>query len=133
MTIGTVANAAGVGVETIRYYQRRGLIAEPPKKGSGFRQYPEETVSRLRFIKRAQQLGFSLKEIQELLSLRLGGGASRHEVRARAEAKLGELDEKIKALGGMKKALTRLTASCCAEGGSESECPILEALDEEQC
>lgn len=131
MTIGTVADRAGVGVETIRYYQRRGLIAEPPKPISAFRQYPEETISRLRFIKRAQQLGFSLKEIRELLSLRLGGGASRQDVRTRAEAKLGELEAKIKTLQGMKKALMRLTASCCAGGGGESECPILEALDED--
>jgi Hg(II)-responsive transcriptional regulator len=130
MTIGTVAEKAGVGVETIRYYQRRGLIIEPPKRSSAFRQYPEDTVARLRFIKRAQHLGFSLKEIEELLSLRLSGGASRQDVRARAEAKIDELDDKIKALRDMKKALKGLTASCCADRGNESDCPILEALDE---
>lgn len=130
MTIGTVAAQAGVGVETIRYYQRRGLIAEPPRRNAGFRQYPPETVSRLRFIKRAQRLGFSLNEVQELLSLRLSGATSRNDVRTRAEAKIAELDQKIRALRSMKKALTSLTTSCCAGSGGESDCPILDALEE---
>lgn len=131
MTIGTVAEKAGVGVETIRYYQRRGLIVEPRRRSSTFRQYPEEAVARLRFIKRAQHLGFSLKEIKELLSLRLSGSTSRQDVRARTEAKIDELDDKIKALRDMKKALKGLIASCCAANGNESDCPILEALNED--
>ena len=130
MTIGSVPAQAGVGVETIRYYQRRGLVAVPPKRGSGYRQYPEETVSRLRFIKRAQELGFSLKEIQELLSLRLSDTASCEDVRARAQVKIGELDERIATLRSMRKALTRLAVACDGGSGGTSDCPILEALDE---
>lgn len=123
MTIGTVATRADVGVETIRYYQRRGLVAEPPRRGSGFRQYPEETVSRLRFIKRAQQLGFSLKEIGELLSLRLSDSASCEDVRTRAEVKIGELDEKIETLRGMKKALMRLSVACLPDHSTPERSP----------
>jgi MerR family transcriptional regulator, copper efflux regulator len=72
LTIGQVAKEAGVGVETLRYYEREGLVKEPPRRDSGYRQYPEDVVKRIHFIKRAQELGFSLKEIAELLALRVG-------------------------------------------------------------
>ena len=131
MTIGKIAKLAGVGVETIRFYERKGLVAVPPKPVSGYRHYPAETVSRVRFIKRAQGLGFSLKEINELLSLRLDSDVSREEVRSRAEAKIAELNDKMASLQRMKDTLTGLTAACCDGGESDSECPILEALDQE--
>lgn len=128
MTIGKVAQRAGVGVETIRFYEREGLIEQPPREGSGWRQYPEGLVSRLRFIRRAQELGFSLKEIEELISLRLDPSADSAEVKARAEAKIDEIESKIRDLQGMKDALVRLSGACSGEG-SIQECPILETLD----
>jgi MerR family copper efflux transcriptional regulator len=128
LTIGKVARRAGVGVETVRFYQREGLIEEPPRPESGWRHYPEEVVSRLRFIRRAQDLGFSLKEIDELISLQLDPAADRGDVKARAEAKITEIEEKIRDLSRMKDALVRLSGACSGEG-SIQECPILEALD----
>lgn len=128
LTIGQVARRAGIGVETVRFYERRGLIEEPPRKESGYRQYPEEVVSRLRFIRRAKDLGFSLKEIAELLSLRLDSEATCDDVKARTEAKIEDIKARIQALQGMKRALAELVAACSGEGPA-SECPILEGLD----
>src|SRR5207237_9845446 len=88
LSIGQVARRAGVGVETVRFYERQGLLEEPPRRASGYRQYSEEVVSRLRFIKRAQQLGFSLKEISELLLLRVDAQASCEEVKGRTDAEI---------------------------------------------
>ena len=131
MTIGQVARAAGVGVETVRFYERKGLVPVPPKPRHGYRQYAPETVARIRFIKRAQGLGFSLGEVKELLELRVGGGTPRARVRERAEAKLKELDEKMAALGRMRDALVQLTRACCDGGGGDDDCPILRALEEQ--
>jgi MerR family copper efflux transcriptional regulator len=128
MTIGRLARRAGVGVETVRFYEREGLIEQPPREGSGWRQYPEDVVSRLRFIRRAQEVGFSLKEIDELISLRLDPFADSAEVKARAEGKIEEIEDKIRDLQGMKDALVRLAGACSGEG-SVQECPILETLD----
>ncbi len=128
LKIGQVAKRAGVGVETIRFYERRGLIEDPPRKESGYRQYPEITVSRIRFIRRASDLGFSLQEVGELLDLRADTGASAGDVRRRTEAKILEIDSRITDLKRMKLALARLS-SCCGGKGSISECPILEALE----
>ncbi|MBW7997265.1 MAG: MerR family DNA-binding protein [Candidatus Glassbacteria bacterium] len=129
LQIGKVARLSDVGVETIRFYEREGLIAEPPRKESGYRQYPKETVSRIRFIKRAKKLGFSLKEIRELLSLRKDPDATCEDILERAKAKVTNIEEKILALQRMKKALGKLMAAC-SEAGSVTECPILEALEE---
>jgi Hg(II)-responsive transcriptional regulator len=128
LKIGTVASRADVGVETIRFYERQGLIEEPPRTASGYRQYPEETISRLRFIRRAQELGFSLREIDELISLRLDPTANSADVKARAEEKVAEIEAKIRDLQRMKDALADLAEACSGEG-SIRECPILEALD----
>ncbi len=133
LTIGRVAKNAGVNIETIRYYERQGLIPKPPRmkseRGSfGYRQYPAETVKRIQFIRRAKELGFSLKEIAELLSLRIGQGVTCGDVRKRAEAKITDIDTKIKTLQGMKKALANLAKECKGRG-PVSECPILEALE----
>jgi MerR family mercuric resistance operon transcriptional regulator len=130
LTIGHLARKAQVNVETIRYYERRGLIPEPPRRESGYRQYSEDAVSRIQFIKRAKKLGFSLKEISELLSLRVDPNTTCGDVKSRAEAKTAEVEEKMRALQRMKKALTKLTALCRGSGPT-SECPIIEALSAE--
>ena len=131
LSIGQVAQRAGIGVETVRFYERRGLIDEPPRSAAGYREYPEAIVSRIRFIKRAKELGFTLKEIKELLSLRLDPTTTCADVRSRAEAKIADIETRIRSLRRMNKALVKLTAACSGRGTS-SECPILEALDQEK-
>ncbi len=131
LTIGKVARLAQVGVETIRFYEREGLVAKPPRTPSGYRQYPKETVSRIRFIRRAKELGFSLKEIKELLALRVDPETTCGDIRRRAQAKIQSIEEKIAALEKMKKALEKLAARCRGKGPT-SQCPILEALEEEE-
>lgn len=128
LTIGKVAQRAGVGVETIRFYERRGLIEEPPRRESGYRQYTPEVVVRLGFIRRAKDLGFSLKEIAELLSLRVDPDSTCADVKARAAAKIAAIEEKIAELRRMKKALGVLHDACSGVGPT-SQCPILDALE----
>jgi MerR family transcriptional regulator, copper efflux regulator len=130
MMIGEVARRAGVSVETIRFYERQGLVPEPPRTPAGYRQYPEETVSRLRFIQRAKQLGFSLREIAGLISLRLADDASSPDVCARAVTKLGEIDEKIRDLERMRESVAMLVEACSGSGVMDG-CPILVALSTE--
>ncbi len=130
LTIGQLARMAQVNVETIRYYERRGLMPEPPRRDSGYRQYADPDVTRIKFIKRAQTLGFTLKEISELLSLRVDPNTTCGDVKRRAEVKIADMEEKIKDLQRMKKALTKL-ASTCRGHGPMSECPILEMLNSE--
>ncbi len=128
MTISKTARKAGVGIETIRFYERRGLIEQPPKPGdAGFRVYPEETVRRIRFIREAQELGFSLSEIDELLSLRADPSTDAGAVRARAEAKRHQVNEKIAQLDRIRTALDRLIAACPGSGALRA-CSIMEAL-----
>ncbi len=127
LTIGRVARLAGLGVETIRFYEREGLIAVPPRMAFSYRHYPQDTVSRLRFIKRTKALGFSLKEIKELLCLRVSPDVTCEDVRVRAEAKTADIEDKIRQLQTMRRALVRLTETCQGSGPL-SECPILEAL-----
>jgi MerR family transcriptional regulator, copper efflux regulator len=131
LTIGLVARRAGVGVETVRFYERQGLIEEPPRRLSGYREYNEEVVFRLGFIRRAKQLGFTLKEIKELLSLRRDPSTPAADVRRRAEAKIVDIESKIRILQKMKKALKGLTAACCGNA-TGAECPLLHALDHEE-
>lgn len=131
LSIGQAARGAGVGIETMRFYERQGLIEEPPRTESGYRQYPQEVVARLRFIKRAKELGFSLKEIRDLLSLRVDAVTTCDDVRERAEAKIAEVQEKIRTLRKMKRTLEKLVATC-NESGSERECSILETLYAEE-
>ncbi len=128
LTIGEVAKQAEVNIDTLRYYERRGLVAKPPRTVSGYRAYPEQTVQRVRFVKRAQELGFSLKEIKELLALRTKPGAKSATVRERASAKLIDIDEKIRSLRAMRKALAKLVDSCSGCGPVET-CSILESLN----
>lgn len=127
---GELARRAGVNVETLRFYERRGLLPKPPRRESGYREYPPENVGRIRFIKRAQELGFSLGEIKELLALRVQAGTSCADVRERADQKLRDVRQKIADLKAIERALGKLTASCSGRGPLR-ECPILENLDGE--
>jgi DNA-binding transcriptional MerR regulator len=129
MTSGQLAKKCGVGVETLRFYEREGLLAKPARSGSGYRQYPAEAVDRVRFIRRAQQLGFQLKDIKGLLALRADPDADKGEVRGRAIAKLADIDQMITDLETMRAELTRLVAACDGAGPA-AHCPILVALDD---
>ncbi|MEM7134754.1 MAG: heavy metal-responsive transcriptional regulator [Chloroflexota bacterium] len=131
MTSGQLAKAAGVNVETLRYYERQGLLPEPPRRDSGYRVYEPESVSRLHFIKGAQELGFTLGEIKELLALRVDENAQAGEVHRRAKNKVAQIDAKILALQQMRDALAHLIDLCGGEGPT-SECPILEAMEMHQ-
>ena len=103
LTIGELAKCGQVNLETIRYYERQGLLPKPPRSPSGYRLFPSESARRVRFIKRAQELGFSLKEIKELLALRAASGATSADVRKRAEAKIADIEGKIETLRAMKR------------------------------
>jgi len=127
LTSGQLAKKTGVGVETLRFYEREGLLAKPARTGSGYRQYPAEAVERVRFIRRAQLLGFQLKDIKELLALRENPDAVSGEVRAKAVAKLVDIGEKIQDLEAMKSELTRLVAACDGSGPA-ADCPIITAI-----
>lgn len=128
LTTGEVAKQGGVNLETIRYYERRGLLAKPPRTASGYRMFTPDAVRRLRFIRHAQALGFSLEEIQELLTLRVTRGKSCADLQSRAQTKLVQIDEKIRSLRAMRKALTQVTTACPGKGPL-TECSILDALD----
>ena len=128
LTIGQLAKRADVGVETVRFYERKGLLAEPDRRPSGYRQYDVGIVDRLRFIKRAKELGFTLNEIKELLSLRIDPTTTCADVKSRAEAKIDDIQDKIRTLQRMKRALVKVTTACSGRGGTD-ECPILAALD----
>ena len=127
LPIGRLAQLGGVNLETIRYYERRGLLPKPPRTQAGYRQFPPDTVERLRFIKRAQELGFSLEEVGELLALRMERGTNRANVRARAEAKIADIEAKMKTLATIKKTLRGLVDQCAQCGATE--CPILASLE----
>lgn len=132
MTIGQLAREAGVGVETIRFYERRGLLTAPARSpGSGYRQYPAGAVGRVRFIRHAKNLGFTLKEVQGLLDLRVDPDSTCADVRDRARAKIDDIETRIAHLERMKAALERLSRRCRGRGPT-SECPILEELDRDQ-
>ena len=127
MTIGKLAEAAGVGVETIRFYERKGLIKRPAK-GDGFRRYPAEEVSRIRFVKRAQELGFTLREVKELLDIQSKRKLSGQKVKEKAEEKVREIREKISDLQQMEHSLIRL-AEVCGDGAQAiRECRVFECF-----
>ena len=130
LKIGALAQAAGVGVETIRFYERKGLLQEPPRTRSGYRRYPGDTVHRLKFIRRAQGLGFALREISELLDLRVDEVAACGPVEAQAREKLEQVHRKIEELRRMETALHRLVEACEAREPTGA-CPILAELDHE--
>ena len=127
LTIGKLARASRVNIETIRFYERKGLLPNPPRSESGYRQFPEETLERVRFIRNAKELGFTLKEISELLSLRLVPNSTCEDVKKKAREKMREVEAKIKHLELIKTALSDLTAMC-SKGPPASECHFLEVL-----
>ena len=129
LTIGQVAKRSGIGIETVRFYEREGLIEDPPRSGSGYRLYPEEAITRIQFTRRAKELGFSLKEIKELLSLSVSPGTTCKDIKNRAQAKLTDIEDKVRTLQRMKKVLAKVTAAC-SEEGPVSNCPILEAMEQ---
>jgi len=128
LTIGHLAREAGINLETVRYYERRGLLPKPPRSASGYRLFPAEAARRLKFIQRAQELGFSLREVQELLSLRVSPAKTAAVVRQRAQSKISDIQSKIKSLQSMEKTLRKLTKAGVG-CGPIAECPILESLD----
>ena len=129
MRIGEVAATAGCNIQTLRYYERRGLLRAPERTPSGYREYPPDTVRLIRFIKRAQDLGFTLEEVEELLKLRNAQGKRRREVRPIAEAKMRDIESKVTRLQAMHRALGGLVEACASHRASLS-CPILDALND---
>jgi MerR family transcriptional regulator, copper efflux regulator len=127
ISIGQLAKAAGVGVETVRFYERKGLLDVPARKDSGYRQYDDAAVERLRFIRRAQQVGFTLKEIQDVLALRDDPDARRADVRERAAGKIADVDAKVRDLMAMRESLVSLLESCEGDGPAAG-CPIITAF-----
>src|SRR5262245_57298799 len=113
---GELAKRAGVNVETLRFYERKGLLPRPPRRVSSNREYPLESIRLIRFIKRAQELGFSLREIRDLLALRIRPGVTCAEVRERAQEKVSAVRQKIADLKAIERALRKLTASCSGRG-----------------
>lgn len=128
LTIGKVAEKAGVGVETVRFYERKGLIAQPQRPEHGFRVYSGTEVQRIRFIRQAQELGFSLQEIRDLLELRADPGTDCADVRERAVVKLEGVEDKIQQLQRIRRALKRVIAACPGQGALTG-CSIIEAME----
>jgi len=128
LTIGQVAKLAEIKIETIRYYERFRLLPEPIRSQSGYRQYSDDVVKRLQFIKNAKELGFSLKEISELFALRVKSRTTCGDIKKRAENKINDIEDKIKILQKMKNALKKLSAECKGKG-PVGECPILDNID----
>ena len=131
LTIGKVARGAGLRIDTVRYYEREGLLNKPARTASGYRNYSPEVITLLRFIQQAKELGFSLNEIKELLSLRITPGKSCADVRTHAEHKIADVDRRIASLKRVRGALVKLTSACSGKG-PVSHCPILEALEHKE-
>lgn len=127
MRIGAVATATQVNEHTLRYYEKEGLIQPPARSANGYREYPDDTVAVVRFIKRAQELGFSLDDAKALLSLRTAPGQNRLKVRELAITKVRDVEQRLADLSAIRSALLQLVNTCCQN--EEPRCPILEALD----
>ena len=130
LTIGAVAKRVGVAIDTIRYYEREGLLPEPQRRASGYRSYGEGTISQLRFIRRAKDLGFTLEEIRQLLALSADRQRGVKAVKQRAQQRLAALEQRIAELQRVRDGLAQLVASCPGHGKPE-DCPILRALADE--
>jgi MerR family transcriptional regulator, copper efflux regulator len=128
MTIGELSRLTGVGVQTLRYYEREGLLAAPPRNGSGYRAYDQGALARMNFIRRTQDLGFTLKEIRELLALQDDQSAECADVRTAAESKLRSIEAKIADLQAIRTELGGLVASCQCEGPI-AQCDLVKCLD----
>lgn len=131
LTVGKLAKRAGVNVETLRYYERIGLMPPPQRRESGYRMYSDEDLTRLAFIRHAKELGFTLKEIKELLELRVDAKTNCEEVRTQTQAKICDIDQKIAHLQRIRDVLADL-ATACHQKSATSECPILEAIEKEE-
>jgi len=129
LRIGEVAKLAEVGIETIRYYEKQGLLAEPDRKPSGYRQYDESVVARLQFIRSAKELGFTLAEIKELLGLWFDAETRCVHVRQRAEQKVADIEDKIRTLQKMKRSLKKIISQC-ENRDAVDECPLWQGLVE---
>ncbi len=127
---GELAKQAGVNVETLRFYEREGLLAEPPRRASGYREYPPDTVQRIRFIQRAKELGFTLREIKGLLELRVDPETTCAEVKQQAAEKIADVKQKISDLRRIERALNKLLKTCRGSGPID-DCPILKHLEKE--
>ena len=128
MNIGQLARESRVPIDTIRYYERLNLIPKAPRTEAGYRNFPSDVVPRLRFIKRSQELGFSLEEIRELLALKVDPQTTCAKVLHRATEKLSDIDRRVDDLLAMRRALEKITKSCTGRGPATA-CPILENLD----
>ena len=128
MTIGQVAKLAGVGVETIRFYEREGLLNKPKRKLSGYRMFGPDVVNRIKFIKNVKELGFSLKEIRELLFLRVDSRGTAAEVKRRVDSKIDQIDRRISDLKKVRSALAQVSRSAGKGSSSQGECPLLEVF-----
>lgn len=124
MRIGEIAKRSGIGIETIRYYEREELLEEPQRRPSGYRQYDESTLTRLEYIRRAKELGFTLSEIRELLKLSFASQTCCDHVRQRAATKLNDIEDKIRSLQKMRRSLTAILERCKANG-STKDCPLI--------
>ncbi len=131
LTRGKLAGRSGVNIATIRYYENRGLLPRAPRTRSGYRVYDGDALRRLQFIRQAQALGFTLEEIGDLLSLRMQPGTTCSDIRMRAKEKIAAIENRIRDLQRIRKALSGLAAACHGDGPT-SECPILEALEMER-
>lgn len=132
LTIGKLAIASGVSVETIRFYERKAILKQPLNKIGAFRSYPKEYISRIKFIKRAQELGFTLNETKDLLNLKIKNQSRCGDVLEKTEEKIREIDAKIADLKKMRKSLKGLANCCKDENQPLSECPILECFFKEK-
>ena len=131
MKIGQVAKTAGVGIDAVRFYEREGLLAKPARRPSGYREYSPDVVVHLRFIRRAKELGFSLKEIRELIALETNPKAKARDVRKLAEKRLADIEGKVRALQRMRRALRKVTEECRGRGATNG-CSILRTLSQEE-
>lgn len=128
LTIGQVARRARVRLDTLRYYERRGLLPPPPRTAAGYRQYAPETVRRVEFIKRAQALGFTLEEIEHLLALRVTPGPGCTTAEHSARSAIARIDHQLADLRRMRRALARLADACQSQHATD-ECPLLDAIE----
>ena len=128
MTIGKLAQAAGVGVETIRFYERKGIIKRPTRHEGGFRHYPAEEAARVKFVKRAQELGFTLREVKGLLEIQSKRKITGAQVREKAKGKIKEIDEKISDLKRMRESLEQLCQVCGEGEQAIRECKIFDCF-----
>lgn len=129
ITIGALARESGVGIETVRFYERKGLLPKPSRRASGYREYTPDDARRIRFIKRAQELGFTLREIQEILELGSSRRSTCSEVKKRADSKIAEVEAKMRDLRQMKKTLEEVSEACGDGKRALAECRVLDCFE----